>query len=118
MGFNSGFKGLNKKNYIYSYLKCIVYGKLLKPRQSFLITLYIYLNQVFRMSILVSTIHFVTYITGQWGLIYLLYVKIIHFIDRTDLLKIYNLVWGGKGILMSLSSSLAGQSQIKAGIVS
>ena len=28
------------KNYIYSYLKCIVYDKLLKPRQSFRITLY------------------------------------------------------------------------------
>ena len=26
-----GVKGLNKK-YIYSYLKCIVYGKMLKPR--------------------------------------------------------------------------------------
>jgi hypothetical protein len=33
---------LNKKKYIYSYLKCIVYDKLLKPRQSFLITLYIF----------------------------------------------------------------------------
>jgi len=31
---------LNKK-YIYRYLKCIVYDKLLKPRQSFRITLYI-----------------------------------------------------------------------------
>ena len=40
MGFNSEFKGLNKK-YTYSYLKCIVYDKLLKPRQSFWITLYI-----------------------------------------------------------------------------
>ena len=30
---------LNKK-YIYSYLKCIVYDKWLKPRQSFWITLY------------------------------------------------------------------------------
>jgi len=30
---------LNKK-YTYSYLKCIVYDKLLKPRQSFWITLY------------------------------------------------------------------------------
>jgi len=28
------------KKYIYSYLKCIVYDKLLKPRQSFRITLY------------------------------------------------------------------------------
>ena len=31
---------LNKKKYIYSYLKCIVYDKLLKPRQLFWITLY------------------------------------------------------------------------------
>jgi len=31
---------LNKKKYIYFYLKCIVYGKLLKPRQSFRITMY------------------------------------------------------------------------------
>jgi disulfide oxidoreductase YuzD len=30
---------LNKKN-TYSYLKCIVYDKLLKPRQKFRITLY------------------------------------------------------------------------------
>ena len=29
------------KKYIYSSLKCIVYDKLLKPRQSFWITLYI-----------------------------------------------------------------------------
>ena len=33
------FALLNKKN-IYSYLRCIVYDKLLKPRQLFLITLY------------------------------------------------------------------------------
>jgi hypothetical protein len=32
---------LLRKKYISSYLKCIVYDKLLKPRQSFLITLYI-----------------------------------------------------------------------------
>ena len=32
---------LNKKKYIYSCLKCIVYDKLLKPRQSFRITLYL-----------------------------------------------------------------------------
>ena len=31
---------INKKIYIYSHLKCIVYDKLLKPRQSFRITLY------------------------------------------------------------------------------
>jgi len=29
---------LNKKKYIYCYLKCIVYGKMLKPRHSFRIT--------------------------------------------------------------------------------
>jgi len=34
---------LNKK-YIYSYLKCIVYDKLLKSRQSFWITLYLFTN--------------------------------------------------------------------------
>ena len=33
---------LNKKTHILLYLKCIVYDKLLKPRQSFWITLYIY----------------------------------------------------------------------------
>ena len=31
---------LIKKKYIYSNLKCIVFDKLLKPRQSFRITLY------------------------------------------------------------------------------
>jgi len=31
------------KKYIYSYLKCIVYEKLLKPRQSFRLTLYFWL---------------------------------------------------------------------------
>ena len=30
------------KKYIYSYLKCIVYDKLLKPRQSFRISLYLF----------------------------------------------------------------------------
>ena len=32
---------------MYSYLKCIVYDKLLKPRQSFRITLYIYDNTLY-----------------------------------------------------------------------
>ena len=36
---SSTAKGLNKKH-IYCYLNCIVYDKLLKPRQSFRITLY------------------------------------------------------------------------------
>jgi hypothetical protein len=45
---------LNKKNYVYSYLKCIVYDRLLKPRQSFRITLHVtalspcYLDNVWR----------------------------------------------------------------------
>jgi len=29
---------------MYTYLKCFVYDKLLKPRQSFRITLYIYIH--------------------------------------------------------------------------
>ena len=37
---------LNKKC-IYSYLKCIVYDKLLKPQQSFWITLYIIISSAF-----------------------------------------------------------------------
>ena len=35
---------INHKKYIYSYLKCIVYDRLLKPRQSFRITLYLKYN--------------------------------------------------------------------------
>jgi len=35
---------LNKKKNIYSYLKCIVYDKLLKPQQSFRTTLYVYIT--------------------------------------------------------------------------
>jgi len=35
---------LNKKKHIYCYLKCIVYDKLLKPRQSFRIILYVSLH--------------------------------------------------------------------------
>ena len=42
---HSTCKVCNKNlEYIYSYLKCIVYDKLLKPRQSFRITLYIYIH--------------------------------------------------------------------------
>jgi len=34
---------IHRRNYVYTpYLKCIVYDKLLKPRQSFWITLYFY----------------------------------------------------------------------------
>jgi len=34
---------MKKHIHIHSYLKCIVYDELLKPRQSFRITLYIYI---------------------------------------------------------------------------
>ena len=40
---NVEYCSIKYKKYIYSYLKCIVYDKLLKPRKSFRITLY---NQV------------------------------------------------------------------------
>jgi hypothetical protein len=39
-------------------------------------------------------------------------------VDRTDLFKISNLVYGGREIVMSLYSSLQGQRQFMAGIVS
>jgi hypothetical protein len=44
--------------------------------------------------------------------------KIIQFVDRTDLFKVSNLVYGGREIVMSLRSSLQGQRQFMAGIVS
>jgi hypothetical protein len=37
-------------------------------------------------------------------------VKIVHLVDRTDLFKISNLVYGGREIVMSLYSSLQGQT--------
>ena len=39
-----------KKKHIYFYLKCVMYDKLLKPRQSFRITLYIYCQKQNRTS--------------------------------------------------------------------
>ena len=48
----------------------------------------------------------------------LLGVKIVHLVDRTDLFKIGNLVYGGREIVTSLYSSLQGQRQFMAGIVS
>jgi len=45
-------------------------------------------------------------ITGEWSLIPLLGVKIMHLVDRTDLFKISNLVYDGREIVMSLCSSL------------
>jgi hypothetical protein len=57
-------------------------------------------------------------ITGKWSLSPLLVVKIIHLVDRTDLFKISNLVYGGREILTSLYSSLQGQRQFIVDIVS
>jgi len=37
----------------------------------------------------------IKFITGIWSLIPLVGVKIIHSVDRTDLFKISNLVYGG-----------------------
>jgi hypothetical protein len=48
----------------------------------------------------------------------LLRVKIIHLVDRTDLFKISNLVYGGGEFVTSLYSSLEGQRQFMSGIVS
>ena len=49
---------LNKKKHIFSYLKCIVFDKLLKPRQSFRITLYVLFNKICRAP--------VRYVTKTW----------------------------------------------------
>ena len=57
-------------------------------------------------------------ITGIWSLSPLLGVKIVHLVDRTDLFKISNLVYGGREIVTSLYSSVEGQTQFMAGIVS
>jgi len=48
----------------------------------------------------------------------LLGVKIVHLVDRTDLFKIDNLVYGGREIVTSLYSNLQGQRQFMVGIVS
>jgi len=52
------------------------------------------------------------------GLSPLLGVKIVHLVDKRDLFKISNLVYGGREIVTSLYSSLQGQRQFMAGIVS
>jgi hypothetical protein len=56
-------------------------------------------------------------ITGIWSSSPLLGVKIVHLVDRTDLFKIINLVYGGREIVTSLYSSLEGRRQFMAGIV-
>jgi len=56
-------------------------------------------------------------ITGICSLSPLLGVKIVHLVNRTDLFKISNLVYGGREIVLSLYSSLEGQRQFMAGIV-
>jgi len=52
------------------------------------------------------------------GLSPLLGVKIVHLVDKRDLFKISNLVYGGREIVTSLYSSLQGQRQFMADIVS
>jgi hypothetical protein len=72
-----------------------------------------------------SNLEFVTVRTGNGGdynrymeLSPLLGVKIVHLVDRTDVFKISNLVYGGRETVTSLYSSLQGQRQFMAGIVS
>jgi uncharacterized membrane protein len=50
-------------------------------------------------------------ITVIFSLNILLGVHVIRFVDRTDLFKIINLVFGRKAIITSLYSSLKGQRQ-------
>ena len=45
-------------------------------------------------------------------------VNIIHLVERTDVLNISNFVYGGREIVTSLYSSLEGQREFMAGIVS
>jgi hypothetical protein len=47
----------------------------------------------------------------MWSLNAFLGVKIIHLVDRADLFKIIDLVYGGREIVTSLYSSLEGQRQ-------
>ena len=49
--------------------------------------------------------------TGMWSLSPSLGVKIVHFVDRSNLFKISNLVYNGREIVRSLYSSLQGQRQ-------
>ena len=56
-------------------------------------------------------------ITCMWSLSPLLRIKIVHLVNRSDLFTISNLVYGGKEIVRSLSSSLQGQ-RFMVGIVS
>ena len=53
-------------------------------------------------------------ITGMWSLSILLVVKIVHLVDRTNLFKISNLVYGGSEIVTSLYSSLEGHRQLNS----
>jgi len=53
----------------------------------------------------------------MWSLSPLLGVKIVHFLDRSDLFKISNLVCDGREIVRILYSSLQGQRQFMVGIV-
>ena len=53
---------LDKKKHVYSYLKCIVYDKLIKPRQSFRKPLY-YENLSLYFHLLTMTEDFIIYVT-------------------------------------------------------
>jgi hypothetical protein len=55
--------------------------------------------------------HMSVIITSMWSLSPLLGVNIIHLVERTDLLNISNLVYGGRESVTSLYSSLEGQRQ-------
>jgi len=50
----------------------------------------------------------------MWSLSILLVVKIVHLVDRTNLFKISNLVYGGSEIVTSLYSSLEGHRQLNS----
>jgi hypothetical protein len=49
-------------------------------------------------------------ITGMWSLSTLLGVKTVHLLNRANLIKISNLVDGGREIVTSLYGSLQGQT--------
>jgi hypothetical protein len=53
-----------------------------------------------------------------YGVMSFIRYQIVLLVDRTDLFKISNLVYDGREIVRSLYSSLQGQTEFMAGIVS
>jgi len=49
------------------------------------------------------------FVTGIWSASPSLHIKIVHFVDKSDLLKLVILVHDGREIVRSLYSSLQGQ---------